>query len=140
VIFTIDEWKKINRNVYITDKITGNSYKINGKKAMFNLVKGTYTDRFVMTFSGNTLSVDENIVTEEISVYSTKNTIVIKNNNLKINKIELYNLLGQKIKNWNIKEVTSEITLTTKNLPTAIYIVKVFSEKGNLSKKIIIQE
>lgn len=129
-------------NVYITDKLTGDSFKINGEKAIFNLIKGIYTDRFAMTFSGITLNIDNSNVNKML-VYVNNSTseIIIKNsNNQLIKKVEIYNLLGQKVKEWKNLDSSIENRLPTNNLQNSIYIIKVISENGILSKKIIINE
>ena len=53
--------------------------------------------------------------------------------------MSLFNTLGQNIEKWDIenKEQT-KIEIPIKDLPTGIYIAKVKTSKGELSKKIIV--
>ncbi len=142
VTFIVDEWQEINTDVYIIDKLTGNYFKINGEKATFNLTKGTYSDRFAMTFNSGTLNVNDEIISKDILVYldnSTNNIVIKSKNNQTINKVALYNILGQKVHEWKNLEAKFENRLSTNKLPSSIYIVKVFTDQGTLSKKVIIQ-
>ncbi|WP_282073876.1 T9SS type A sorting domain-containing protein [Polaribacter atrinae] len=69
------------------------------------------------------------------------NQIVIsKNNDVEINNIALFNILGKKVILWNIKEQKSDYQLDIyKQLPTGVYIVKVNTDKGNINKKVLIE-
>ena len=75
-------------------------------------------------------------------VYSdnANNDIVIKNNNNQIiKKVELYNLLGQKVKEWKNLDQNFETRLITNELPSAVYVIKITTDKSNLSKKLILK-
>ena len=66
-------------------------------------------------------------------VINTKQDITIK-------KVELYNILGEKVSNWNIKEQKNSYQLNiSKKIPTGVYIVKLNTNKGHSNKKIIIE-
>ena len=68
------------------------------------------------------------------------NELVINNkNNLEISKVELFNIMGQKIKEWKNIENKTENRLQLNKLSASIYIVKIQSPKGKISKKIIIE-
>jgi hypothetical protein len=126
--------------IYLVDLLTGQIFNMSTPKEL-NLSKGTYEDRFVLIFGGQALGVDDEVLLNKISVYAdnSANEIVIKNNNNQpIKKVELYNLFGQKVHDWKNIETQFENRLKTNQLPSAVYIVKVFSEKGTISKKIII--
>ncbi len=142
VTFTIDEWQLIDRDVYLTDLELGISYKVNNENATITLVKGTYTDRFVLAFVETVLTVDEDVLNNEIAIYADNsvNELVITNkNNHNIRKVELFNLLGQNIHTW--KKVTNiENRLKVKSLSSQVYIVKIKTDKGVISKIIIIKK
>ena len=69
------------------------------------------------------------------------NQIVIsKNNDVEINNIALFNILGKKVILWDIKEQKSDYQLDIyKQLPTGVYIVKMDTNKGITSKKVVIE-
>ena len=57
-----------------------------------------------------------------------------------VNTVNLYNLAGQKIANWDVKgREQSIIQIPIKNLPAEIYIVKIKTTQGEFNKKIIIK-
>lgn len=140
----IDEVNNISGKIYLLDKLTNNYYLLDENPKEINLTKGSYTDRFFVTFSKqNSLSVeDNNPLDNELSVFMDSNAeqVVIKNKTLiKINKVELFNLLGQKIKTFKNIDNTTENRLEVKKLPTSVYIINLETEKGKLSKKIVIE-
>ena len=144
VTIGIDEWNAIDRDVYLTDKLTNTSYSLNSKTIDFTLVKGTYTDRFVLAFSKTTtLGVEDAILENKVTAYLDNNAkeIVINNNsNLELKKVTLFNLLGQKVAEWNTIETnTIQNRLKINTISESIYIVNIATEKGNISKKILVK-
>ena len=92
------------------------------------------------TFLISTLKVTKTLI-NKITVFadnSNKEVVIKNNNNQTIKRVELYNLLGQKVKEWKNLETKFESRLQINNLPASVYIVKVLSDKGNISKKILI--
>ena len=82
-----------------------------------------------------TTSITDNLITT-ISVYPnpTNDIIYIDNkDNLKIQKITMYNLLGKQV--LQVRDNTNQIS--TKNLTTGIYFINIQTEKGTLIKKIM---
>jgi len=70
---------------------------------------------------------------------NTTDQIVIRNNNNSlIKKVELFNILGQPIKVWNNLDNNIEQQLDVL-APAAIYVVKVTTDKGEITKKILIE-
>jgi hypothetical protein len=97
-----------------------------------------------LRFADKTLKVDDFILPENIFIYFTNNTktLNIKNNftDGTVNKVFLFNLLGQAIANWDVEEQKqNNIQIPVKNVPAGVYIVKVKTTKGVFSKKIIIR-
>ncbi|QVY64040.1 T9SS type A sorting domain-containing protein [Polaribacter sp. Q13] len=142
----IDEINNINQNVYIKDKLTGKTQQINKKSAAYQLPKGTYTDRFVLAFEaaeGSVLGVEEDIFAGKTTIYADNDnsTIVIsKNQEVNIQKVELFDILGKKISTWNINEQKATYQLDIKKQTiTGVYIVKMNTNKGTLSKKVVIK-
>ena len=137
----IDEKENMeNYAIYLVDLLTGQIFNMKQPKVL-NLAKGTYEDRFILIFGGTALGIDDEVLLNKVFVYAdnTNNELVIKNNNNQIiNKVEFYNLLGQKVSTIKNIETKFENRISTKNLASSIYIVKVFTEKGIISKKISI--
>ena len=141
VTLMIDEKENMeNYAIYLVDLLTGQIFNMKQPKVL-NLAKGTYEDRFILIFGGTALGIDDEVLLNKVFVYAdnTNNELVIKNNNNQIiNKVEFYNLLGQKVSTIKNIETKFENRISTKNLASSIYIVKVFTEKGIISKKISI--
>jgi hypothetical protein len=140
----LDEIKNIDQEVFIEDKVTGNYYTLNENTLIeLNLEEGVYKDRFFLTFNQRALNVeDSTILDTELSIFmdNEANELVINNNNtVIISKVAVFNLLGQQVKSWKNIENTTENRLKINKLSSTIYIVKVLTPKGSISKKIIIE-
>jgi hypothetical protein len=87
------------------------------------------------------VSVSEmNMLETSISLYPNPASwlFTISSNQYTINSIELYNVLGEKVQekdNLNTREIKLDVTA----LPLGIYFVKVFTEKGVVTKKLLTQ-
>ncbi|GAB7257655.1 LamG-like jellyroll fold domain-containing protein [Polaribacter sp. OB-PA-B3] len=140
----IDEVENITGKIYLLDKLTNTSYLLSDAATELNIPVGTYSDRFFITFSNqNSLSVDnEDLLSEHLDLFmdNENHEIVIRNNDLlNIKKVEVYNLLGQKIKTYSNFDNIIENRLKISKLPTAIYTVNLITDKGKLSKKVLIE-
>jgi len=137
--FTIDQKKNIVRTVYLTDKVTGLKYDLSNLVEL-TLNPGNYNDRFYISFSSTTLGVDNELLKQNLSLYfnnQQKELVISKKSDISIEHIELYNTLGQKILNWTqIPNENTEINISISSVSTAIYIVKVYTNQGIITKKI----
>ena len=85
--------------------------------------------------SENTLSVDDELLDNSLKLYPNPvtNILTIESKNVNISKVEIYSILGEKI-----KEITSTfVSITTDKLPKGIYIIKIYSGKSAMIRKII---
>ena len=81
------------------------------------------------------LSVDDEILDNSLKIYPnpTTNILTIESKNSAISKVEIYTILGEKI-----KEVTSNFgSITTDKLPKGIYIIRIYSGESSIIRKII---
>ncbi|WP_298880863.1 T9SS type A sorting domain-containing protein [uncultured Polaribacter sp.] len=145
VSITVDEMKNITDKVYITDKLTGESYEIINNKANLTLEEGTYSDRFVLAFKpSSALSTEDNILNGFTNIYAdnlNKQLVISKKESIFIEQVEMYSILGRKVSSWKITEQKDKLELKIKEqLPTGFYIVKMKTDKGEVSKKIIINK
>ncbi|MFE3870907.1 PKD-like domain-containing protein [Flavobacterium sp. ZS1P70] len=130
--------------IYLYDNVTGIYHELRESAFEISLTIGEYNNRFSLRFADKTLKVDDFILPENIFIYFTNNTktLNIKNNfiNGTVNKVFLFNLLGQAIANWDVEEQKqNSIQIPIKNVPSGVYFVKVKTTKGVFSKKIIIR-
>ncbi|MEI6866571.1 GEVED domain-containing protein [Flavicella sp.] len=142
ITITIDEWQAINRDVFIKDKLTNQTYKINDNKVTLFLNEDLYEDRFVLTFKlEDSLNNNSDLITEKLYIYynSNKEKIVIDNiNSTNIENVYLYNIVGSLIQTWNTFEDISKEELAISNLTSGIYIVKVNSNGKTIAKQILV--
>jgi len=147
VKFTLDAIEKLdeNQNVYIYDNLTNTYHDIRNQAFEVNLPAGTISDRFSLRFKNtSTLGLDNFGDSKTIAVAFTNNnnSINIKNDVLDrtVKTVTLYNILGQSISSWDIKnENQSKIEIPVTNVSSGTYIVKVHTTKGDVNKKIIIK-
>lgn len=137
-----------NQQVFIEDKLTNTISDLKSGNYTFTTAPGTFNDRFVLRYKENTsdkiLSVDETKGKDGIIVLYSNNykTLIIRNNlpDAIVNSVVLFNMLGQKITHWDIKERDqTSIQIPIKNVIPEIYIVKVKTTEGETSKRIIIR-
>jgi hypothetical protein len=142
---TIDkiENETSNINIYLHDKELNIYHDLKETNYQVYLTSGEYLDRFEITFKNSqsslsTTDIEENLL--NIYYSNEKTSIILMNSNLKpIDSAELFNILGQSvirfdnIKNENYQE------LKTNKLASGSYILKLASNEGIISKKVLIK-
>ncbi|NNC46647.1 MAG: T9SS type A sorting domain-containing protein, partial [Winogradskyella sp.] len=98
--------------------------------------------RFDIPESENeTLNVaEENVVNLNYYYSNARNKIIILNpHSYDINALEMYNILGQSVYQ-NQNPVTGNYQeYSVENLSTGTYIIKLYTDSGNFTKKVIIK-
>ncbi|WP_299669013.1 MBG domain-containing protein [uncultured Polaribacter sp.] len=140
----IDEISFKNSNIFILDKVENKYYNLKEEKAKILLNKGEYKDRFFLTFKQTTvLGTANDVVSNNIGVFYNKENKEIDINitdNLIVDKVEMYSILGQQINAWKFdKNQKEHLKIKVSNLSKAVYIVKINTDKGVISKKILIE-
>ncbi len=133
-----------NQAVFLEDKLTKNLVNLKEGDYTFNTGAGTFNNRFVLRYTNKTLGIEKIDANDDISVLYSNNlkTLFIRNylKEATVNSVTLYNILGQKLANWDVKDKEqTNIQILINNLPAEIYIVKVKTNLGESSKKIIIK-
>ena len=145
VLFRLDEKYNVNQKFYLEDRLTDTFYDIENEPVKLSIaasIDEPYKNRFFLSFKKR-LSVDsEEFIKNKIIAFiddSSKELTIKNNGELQIKEIEIYNILGQKIANW--KEISNEREqrFDVSALSTAIYIVKIKTDKNPLSKKVFIK-
>jgi hypothetical protein len=147
VKFNLDDKENFNENqdVFIHDNTTGVYHSIKSQPFEINLPAGTFENRFSLRFApAGSLGTNENELQNGISVAHTQadNTIHIKNELMEatIKSVELFNLMGQRVVEWSLESQSeTEMHLPVTQLSTGTYIVKITTDKGDISKKILIK-
>lgn len=121
-------------SIIFTNLTAGNNYSLRvlrTRQHSFN----ENNQNFTITI-GEFLSTDDHILENTISIYpNPANTILnisIKDNQ-SISDIELYNILGEKILKTKAKKIN------VSNFQPGIYIIRILTEKGRVTKRIVIQ-
>lgn len=134
-----------NQNIFIYDNATNEYHNIKNEPFEIEMPVGTFDNRFSLRFNGQgSLNTNQNQLESGIEIaYSFSTDIISIKNHLvdtTVNEIQLYNLLGQKVANWNVeKQVQSSIEINPSQISTGTYIIKVMTTNGIITKKILIK-
>ncbi|WP_298882161.1 Ig-like domain-containing protein [uncultured Polaribacter sp.] len=128
--------------VYLEDKLTNTFKQLDEVNSTYNITLSNTENgigRFYIHTRSSALSIDSNLLFENVSIYKTDNTTLriagLQSENA---SIKLFNILGKQVfnKSFSSKGV-SEITLP--KLVKGVYIIQLQSETGKLNKKIILE-
>ena len=144
-----------NRKVFIYDNLTGLYHNIKTQPFSVKLINGVHNDRFYLTFTNrNTTSVAANQNKTNANVEVSENgaidvkyinsnevlQITNEDTNVKVNQVYLYNVVGQLINVWDVRnENQTNILIPMNESATGVYIVKVETTNETISKKISIK-
>ena len=68
---------------------------------------------------------------------STNNKLIIDNSELKIKKIEIFDMNGKITQNFELTSIYHQLDLS--RLKKGVYLLKFLTERGQLTEKVIIQ-
>jgi 6-phosphogluconolactonase (cycloisomerase 2 family) len=138
VTFMVDETEQLTTDIFIKDAVTNFYYNITNSNQEITMPAGNYDDRFFVTFTNGSLSIDDSILEQQIQVFTVEKKITIKSNTLEIQKASLFSILGQTLKAQQTNINPKEIQLDALQYSAGIYLLKINTDKGQLSKKIVI--
>jgi hypothetical protein len=149
VKFMIDALENFDAQqaIYIYDNTTGLYHDIRSEVFEVLLPEGENNNRFSLQFNNSTnsktLSIDEKINSAngiKISHLPNGNSLVINNSSLDtIKKVSLFNIAGQSISIWKIENQDQKnIQLPIKKISSGVYVAKLQTSNGVISKKVII--
>jgi hypothetical protein len=133
--FSIDP----NVKVFLVNEQSSDTTAINAQSTTitgFYNNSTTETLKFQLLIYGSMTNIKNLPKSNNISIYSFDNKIVISSNSKIINKIEIFNITGEKVFQKNIN---SKNTIINTGLQNGIYIIKAFSNDNVFNKKIILQ-
>ncbi len=143
VSIKIDALENIDANkaIYISDNVTGEVSEINNKPFEIYLETGAYNNRFKLVFqkSDELLQVKNIESRDNILVYfdsKDSRLNIVNKNNMYLSHVKLYNILGQSILDFDIDSTYN--TVIPLSVKTGAYIIKLETESGIVSKKIVI--
>jgi len=126
-------------DVFIYDAYLNTYYKINDTEYTTLMLSGDYLDKYFIAFIEPSLSLVENDLQETRISYlrNTKELYINTYNNSTIKQISIHNLLGQEL--FVLKRINNnEIKISLDFITTDISIVTIITDKGVLTKKILI--
>jgi hypothetical protein len=135
----LDAVENFNHPVYIKDSLLNTYYNLTESDFNLNLSEGIYLDRFYIVFQtnetlGNTTDIFAN---NEISAYYKNDAVIIKNKNFNIiDRVKIYNGIGQQIKGMNLQSHDDNIVIPFVH-QKGIYIVLIESGQSKKTFKII---
>jgi len=138
---SLDAVENFTGTVYIYDNVTDVSYNISQGSYEPNVAPGDYYNRFSLVFQPQEVLAIEDLAQNNLKVYYAGNdNIVIDNvNQLKLENIVIYNMLGQQILkvDKNLLE-NNKINIPFSNT-TGMYLVRILTDNGwstfNILKK-----
>jgi hypothetical protein len=133
-----------NLRVFIHDNTDNQYHEITDHPYIVELPQGLTDNRFTLTFKDNSAALAnasyniENGI--EVAYANTKNILNIKNNvaDATVEQVLLYNLLGQLVSTFEVENQSQQnIQLPISGISSGTYIVKVKTDKGDTSRKIV---
>ncbi|WOD42642.1 LamG-like jellyroll fold domain-containing protein [Hwangdonia lutea] len=141
----IDELENIDNSkaIYLHDKALDVYHDLNEKPYEVHLAVGQYLNRFDIRFSksSQSLSTDE-AHKKSIEVYfsNEEDQIIVHNPNAQlIESVEMINILGQSLFKFEISSNDNYLKYKASQIKTGTYILKIKTEHGELSKKVLIK-
>ncbi|WP_292900798.1 LamG-like jellyroll fold domain-containing protein [Nonlabens sp.] len=133
------------QEIFVKDALLNTYVNImNGTYASPQLLAGTYEDRFFITFSDpSTLSNDSlELSASDIIVFTPENIEELhikKSIELEIEELSIINMLGQQLKVWHVADQNGIIRVDISSLAKGNYIVKMNTNYGSQTRKVIIK-
>ena len=132
-------------DIFIHDKELDTHHNLKTDDYEVYLQKGEFLERFEITFAMSqpqvSLGVDD-VENDKLEVHfsNEKESIVLFNPTSKnVKSVELVNILGQSIYNFNKKTNENYIEYKTNQIRTGTYIIKIETDEGVSSKKVLVE-
>ena len=145
-LLTIDELENVpeDTTVYVHNLETNIYHNLSENDFEFYLTEGEHLNTYEITFrdqTNNALSIEDNSLNALQVFYAntSEHLVLINPNTENIKSMLLYNMIGQQIQTFNSVEIANHSEYTIKNLSTGTYIIKLETDKGNLSKKVLVK-
>ncbi len=135
----LDSVENFDGTIYLKDTFLNTTHNLTAASYKVQVSLGTYLDRYQLVFiPGTTLGVDD-IDTNQMHVfYNNNNSIVVNNKTgLRIDEITVYTVLGQKVLQVDQKLLSQQKITIPFDKKEGVYLIKVHSEYGDESYKIL---
>ena len=131
----------INSDIYKTDNILGNTLCFRDSLNIL-LKKNTDTITYHINILSNTTEIEiKQTGNNNISIYPNPANNTLNITNAENSNITIYNLLGEEVMNVNYKNMINRITtINVSGLNNGTFMIKFFSDKNIITKKLIIDK
>ena len=129
-----------NATVFLIDNELNILTNLSQETYSFNAIKGTYNKRFTLLFRSNEVLGDSASALDKVSVFPnpTNSILNIVSPEAKITSLEIYDISGRRLQNVGIS-TTTHTEIDFSSLQNAIYLVKIGTDMGSVTKQIIKQ-
>jgi hypothetical protein len=145
VSFVLDSLENFDKNqaIFIYDKSDETYHNIKDDKYEVQLPAGIFNNRFSLRFTDKTLGIEDPVAENGIQVDFIRSasilSIVNSSADNTITTVSLFNILGKSISKWEVSEKEqTHIKIPIHSIASGVYIVKLKTFKGTISKKIIV--
>ena len=127
-----------NTTVYLLDKAENVIHDLTASTYTFKTKEGVQNERFVLLFKDAVLGVSENHL-EQISLVPnpTKGILTILSPKVDLNSVEVYDVRGRKLMDVNYNNNQYQLDISA--LQSATYFVKLYTEAGTITKRVLKQ-
>ncbi len=124
--------------VYLLDRHENLKYNLTDSDYIFKSEQGAYNNRFVLLFKSTVLGNTETEL-QNISLVPNPTTGIVSiiSPKININSVEVYDIRGRKLMLQDYKKDQYQLDISA--LQAAIYFVKINTQQGTLTKRIIKQ-
>jgi hypothetical protein len=142
---TIDHLENIPDEVelYAYDNVLDIYHNLKTSDYEVYLNSGEYLDRFAIMFTNPApLGLDDNELANDFEIFynnESENVIIHNPKLVDINKLDLFNILGQSIYSSNNVESDNFTEVKVSNLSSGTYIINLNTERGKISKKVLVK-
>jgi hypothetical protein len=142
---TIDKLENVPSDVdiYLHDKVLEIYHDLRESDYSIFLNEGEYQDRFEITFgTNNLLGIDdqENKTLDVVYSNDIEKIVLINPNLIEVTSIELFNIMGQLVKQLENISESGYSEYDVENLSTGTYIIKLYAASGSVStKKVLVK-
>lgn len=123
--------------IYIRDNQTQEEHDLMSSDYWFEAVEGEYPNRFEVFYKIEEVLDNEEINLNVIQIYHEGSNIMVKSSREKILSVELWDISGRKL-HQNQKVNSHLYSIPKSNFGTEVLLVTVMTEKGEITRKKII--
>ncbi|TYA94738.1 choice-of-anchor D domain-containing protein [Seonamhaeicola marinus] len=131
-----------NKNIYLFDSELNIYHNLRENDYEVHLTAGEHLDRFEIVFNKqSSLSIEEARIEGLQTYFSNERRKIIVHNssNKHIKNVEVYNMLGQSVENFNLNTNENYIEINAKTINTGVYLIKVNTQHESATKKVLVE-